>query len=284
MLCSIGKNNNFWWKLIIAMAIAFSFLGIIIWYLLPKTYLSLTLSPLIPNLNKPNFTILNETEINKLIRLISVRIFAEGKDNNRGGSGVIISYNKSKNSYLVITNDHVISNRKFTYQIQTYDGRIYPIKIITSANTNLVEDDLALIEFTTENKYQFISIKNDLKLNKGEPVFAGGFPFQEDFTQSKKLNITKGNLQVMLEKPLIGGYQFGYTNSIRNGMSGGALINQKGELIALNGMGKNPLFGDPYVFKNGETVSDEEWDKMSNLSWGIPTQYINKLIKKHNNE
>jgi hypothetical protein len=32
--------------------------------------------------------------------------------------------------------------------------------------------------------------------------------------------------------------------------------------------------GNPYVFKDDSTVSEAEWQKMNQLSWGIPVQYI----------
>lgn len=284
MVYKIGNNNTLWFKVIIVLAIAFFLGGAIVLWLLPekKTLLKSSSSTINQNNSVINTSVIKEQELKKLIRVISVRIFTEGKDNNRGGSGVLIWHNK--NRYFVITNDHVVSNREFNYQIQTYEGRIYLIKILTPANPTLVEDDLALIEFTSNHNYQTIALKNDIKLVKGEKVLAGGFPFQDDLTQAKNVEITIGNLQKILNTPLIGGYQFGYTNNVRNGMSGGAIINQKGELIGINGMGKNPLFGNPYVFKNGVTISDQEWAKMSDLSWGIPSKYISKFVNNFKNK
>lgn len=281
MIYKIGGKNTFWFKVIIVLAIAFFWGGAIVLWLLPekKPPLKSSSSTINQNNSNINANVIKEHELKQLMRVISVRIFAEGKDNNRGGTGVLIGHNQ--NNYLIITNDHVVSNREFNYQIQTYEGRIYSSKILTPANKTLEDDDLALIEFTSEYKYQSIPIKNNIKLEEGEKVWACGFPFQDNLTQSKNLEITIGNLQKILNAPLIGGYQFGYTNNVRNGMSGGAIINQKGELIGLNGMPKNPLFGNPYVFKNGQSVSDKEWNKMSNLSWGIPSKYLHELIQNY---
>ncbi len=78
----------------------------------------------------------------------------------------------------------------------------------------------------------------------------------------------------------MGGYQIGYTNTVHNGMSGGSIINSHGELIGINGLGKDPLFGNPYVFQNGGDIPEHQFEQMSQLSWGITGNSIVNFVDK----
>ena len=91
---------------------------------------------------------------------------------------------------------------------------------------------------------------------------------------------------MVLSEPLKGGYQLGYTNSIQNGMSGGSILNSQGELIGINGLGKYPILGNPYVYQDGNNIPEAKIENMSELSWGIPSKYIKQVVvnlPKNNN-
>ena len=90
--------------------------------------------------------------------------------------------------------------------------------------------------------------------------------------------LTTGQIFAVLKQPFVGGYQIGYTNDIKRGMSGGALLNRQGEVVGVNGMPKYPLLGNPYVFKDGSTVSEARWQEMSHLSWAIPISMFLHLL------
>lgn len=81
----------------------------------------------------------------------------------------------------------------------------------------------------------------------------------------------------MLEKPLEEGYQIGYTNDIEKGMSGGPVLNRAGEVVAVNGMHAYPLWGDPYVFKDGSHPEQSLKQQMVRYSWSIPIQTFVRL-------
>ncbi len=219
---------------------------------------------------------LNELDLNMIALSVTVRIFAQELDREIGGSGVIIG--KRNQEYLVVTNNHVVNNTELSYYIQTYSGETYPAKIIRQNNQDLVVDDLALMRFSSEREYQVINVKNDIIIQPNEYVFASGFPFDKNRQQAKKINHTIGNIKMILPSPLIGGYQFGYTNTVYNGMSGGSILNSQGELIGLNGLGKSPALGNPYIYKDGSHPQEKQLEKMDELSWGIPSKYINMMI------
>jgi S1-C subfamily serine protease len=213
---------------------------------------------------------LSEEKLQELARSVTVRVFS----NRGGGSGVLIKRDKGR--YVVLTNEHVVSKRDRLYEVQTPDGLRYSAQIIAFPSS---KDDVSFLSFSSPKKtYRVLPIQIHSNLILGEPVLAGGFPYINDRNQSENVNFSTGYISIILNRPFLGGYQLGYTNDIRQGMSGGPLLNQYGKLIAINGMPKQPLFGNPYVFKDGSTVSEVEWEQMSQLSWAIDVNYILKFI------
>lgn len=205
-------------------------------------------------------------------KLITVKVLS----NNSWGSGFIIQ--QQGQVYIVITNEHVLSPGK-QHRIQTADGRIYSSSLLGSIRFN---DDLALIQFRSTNIiYPVAIVKEASNLEVGNRVFAAGLPFDINPSKSGKFELTIGKISDLLKEPLVGGYQIGYTNNVKRGMSGGPLLNIHGEVVGINGMPKYPLLGNPYVFKDGSTVSDARWEEMSHLSWAIPTsKFIHLDIQK----
>lgn len=218
---------------------------------------------------------LTEQQLAELAQSITVRVFASNQSGISGGSGVLISNNGQK--YTVLTNHHVVKKSDRDYQIQTPDGQYYQAKVVTSFISD--DDDVSILTFNSQGKsYQTAPLNQSLNTTEQVPVIAGGFPYGDNFIQSKEFRFSTGQINKILDQPLIGGYQIGYTNLVLIGMSGGPLLNYQGELIGINGMSKYPLFGNPYVFKDGSTVSDEEWNNMSELSWAISLNRIMETI------
>lgn len=221
---------------------------------------------------------LTQNQLKEIAKLITVRIFAKIEELDIGGSGVLIR--EKNNYYLVLTNNHVIAKENINYQIQSPTGKIYKGEIIWQNKSSEKVEDMALICFFSSEKYQIGMINNSHNLKINELVIASGFPFQDNLEQSKNIKHTIGVLSEILPKPLMGGYQIGYTNNIHSGMSGGSILNLKGQLIGINGLGKYPALGNPYVYQNGENIPENNREMMINLSWGISSQTINKIINQ----
>ena len=64
-------------------------------------------------------------------------------------------------------------------------------------------------------------------------------------------------------------------------MSGGALLNSKGEVVAVNGMHAYPLIGRPYIYEDGTTPKEKLINEMVHYSWGIPINRISPYFIQH---
>jgi serine protease Do len=212
----------------------------------------------------------------KIAEQITVRVLT-----NPGiGSGVIVAHQGKK--YTVLTNEHVVSrtwdNR---YTVLTADGLIHKAKRLNFKKfANL---DLAIVQFTSSQNYLVAKTNKSNTYSLEQKVYASGFPnwywpnsgspVSTHNWGLKAYKITTGKVKMVLSPPLLLGYQLGYTNDIKNGMSGGPVIDSNGYLIGINGRLKHPFKGiDSYVFTDGSMPSQEQFLQMDSLSWAIIPQ------------
>ena len=194
-------------------------------------------------------------QLQTLISQVTVKIIT---DKNRG-SGTILG--KQRNKYLVITNAHVVmGNHRVT--LQTIDKQTYSAQIIP--NPNLEKFDLALIEFSSVQNYctrTVTSIIPEINTN----IMAAGYT-----SQSPDILYRPGKVEQIPDKPLKDGYQIGYTSDIIQGMSGGPILNNRGEIVGINGKTAYPIFNSGLIYADGNKPSAAEIAKMRTVSWGIP--------------
>ena len=212
--------------------------------------------------------ILSEQELFDLAQKITVKVITE----EAGGSGIIIK--KTNNSYFVLTNNHVLQNSS-NYKIKTYDSQIYSAEIVKKIKFG--KNDLALLQFSSKSSYKVAALGKSTNIEVGDSIIAVGYPFQEDRPKLEKFKFTIGKISIANEKILAGGYQIGYTNEVEKGMSGGAVINLRGEVIAINGMHAYPIFGDPYIYTDNTKPCKPMRELMIESSWAIPIETFKKL-------
>jgi len=220
--------------------------------------------------------------IESLARLVSVRVLADKGD----GSGVIVK--KQGDSYFILTNDHVINDkRNRELLVITHDGLGHSAQKILIP-PNLKSLDLAVLQFQSNKNYTVARISNTLVEN-GDIVYGVGFPswhWQNDipfptrnWQVQRAFKLASGQIKMILDKSLFRGYQIGYTSDIKSGMSGGAILNKSGELIGLNGRLKQPFYGiTTFLFVDGTLPSKQQFYKMNQLSWGIPISQIQSIF------
>lgn len=209
----------------------------------------------------------SDKQLQTLASRITVRIIGD----NNGASGTIIA--RKGNNYLVLTNNHVIRDSN-SLQIKTSDGKTHSAQIVP--NTKFDKLDLALLELQTNQNYCLPKEITAAIPNVDTPVLSAGY-------SSEKGNIVfrTGKIQQVLGQSLKEGYSLGYTSDIEQGMSGGAIINSRGELIGINGKSAYPILNTGYVYPDGSRPSNEQIGQMRKLSWGIP---VSTFLAQVNNQ
>ena len=170
----------------------------------------------------------SKTEISELTKNFTLIL-----DGVTEGSGVIVS--KEGSRYRVLTAWHVVKDNKTKDEviIITKDGK----KHIWDPNSiqRIRNLDLATFTFQSRNNYQIPLIGNSTTIKEGEEVFVGGYPSRNKNNSNRIFRFQFGNLRANAKIFVEDGYQLLYSNRTVNGMSGGPVLNKKGELIGIHG-------------------------------------------------
>ena len=240
------------------------------------------------DLNSSQFIV---NKINKISSNITVKIW----DDRFLGSGTLIK--KQNNIYEVVTNSHVLRIGNSPYRIQTFDGKFYQAKVV--ALTTKKSWDLALLTFkSATTNYKTANIGNSDLLAIGDYVFAAGFSGinegkntsqalpqknrgQRESTDSlAEFSFNIGRVSLVLDKSLTAGYQIGSTNNIKKGMSGGPLLNERGELIGINGKHAYPLWEAPEFYEDGSQTCLPMQKLVYQNSWAIPIEKVSQFYRE----
>ena len=226
-------------------------------------------------------------QVNQIASAISVRIL----DQDFLGSGFIVQ--QTGQEYIVITNQHVLRAGKAPYAVETVDGNIYPVEVVTDIINADYQYDLAILRFRADKAYRTAKIGRSVNLEVGEPVFAAGFPYQEsnfpetpaifaesNITGSRELALKDCRVAIILSQALLEGYQIGYTNDVKKGMSGGPLLNSQGEVIGVNGKHAYPLWESPEIYQDGSEPCPALQELITRSSLAIPIEKSIKLNTK----
>ena len=183
----------------------------------------------------PDFVEIAKKSINTVVHVksassnssdFSIEDFLFGRAQKRpqmgSGSGVIIS-----SDGYIITNHHVIETAE-DIQITTNDNQSYEAKIIGSDEQN----DIALLKIESPEELPYAVFGDSDSTQIGEWVLAVGNPFNLTSTvtagiisaKSRSLDPTGRTTQSYIQTDA----------AVNPGNSGGALINDKGELIGIN--------------------------------------------------
>ena len=210
---------------------------------------------------------LSESELKNVLKEITVKVIVDDKE---AASGTIIK--KQNGFYTVLTNYHVIENAK-SVKIVTPDNQVYPVEFSKVDRQDNKKDDLydlAKLTFSSEkDKKYLVASLGEENIKPGEKVFAGGYV-------KGNLQTTKGTAKLFLNQPLIKGQQIAYDNDIQQGMSGGAIINEKGYLVGINSKLAHPVLQTDFRYLQGEQPDEKTLKEWSNYSWGIAVNLVDE--------
>jgi len=155
-------------------------------------------------------------------------IFLDDAERKLGlGSGIILT----ENGYI-LTNQHVAGNKYSNCYVTLENGETFTGNVVW-ADSNI---DLAIVKINTTN-LNYLKLADSDKIRLGEDVFAIGNPIGFEFQRTVTKGIISGiNRTIKIEEDDMAYMEdlIQTDATINEGNSGGALINEKGELIGVN--------------------------------------------------
>lgn len=225
-------------------------------------------------------------QVQKIAREITVRI--DGAVDP--GSGIIVA--KQGSTYYVATARHVVE-RENRYEILTYDGGKYLVNATKIAKFKDV--DLAIVTFVSDRNYRVATLSrylaptyerrsynqsdvfSGLEVNQHQVIFVSGFPnpvnendspYQYVFNPGRLVDTSGSAISDPSNRSE--GYRLSYNNVTRVGMSGGAVLDANGRVIAIHGRADGQKFIGGRVVDKTLPESKNDFRIAFGNSLGIP--------------
>jgi tetratricopeptide (TPR) repeat protein len=170
---------------------------------------------------------------------------------NGVGSGVILQ--QQGDIYTVLTSAHVVK-KKASYSITTSDDRSYEV-ISSSIRSAPGSIDLAVLKFRSNIKYPTAKLGNCNVLKSGMDLYVSGFPGESRTITELVFVFREGKVSANSNKTFENGYSLVYSNNTLPGMSGGAVLNSNGELVAIHGRGDRDADNNKTGFNLGIPIN-----------------------------
>jgi tetratricopeptide (TPR) repeat protein len=176
-------------------------------------------------------------EVARIAKNITVAIKTVGTSSV--GSGILLQ--QQADVYTVLTAGHVVNKPQGVVRIKTVDGQVHQA-IAGSVRMPGSKLDLAVLKFRSSNKYTLVKIGTSNTLEELSPIYVAGFPAEstsrgEVVIEGETFTVTDGKVLGKATKGNEKGYSLIYSNITRPGMSGGPVLNEAGELVAIHGQG-----------------------------------------------
>jgi tetratricopeptide (TPR) repeat protein len=187
-------------------------------------------------LSVPQVQAKTAVEVGDIAKTITVSISGDTGQ----GSGVILQ--RQGDLYTVLTAAHVVRKTK-AYTITTSDNRQHR-SIDGSIQLAANNIDLAIVQFRTAGRYTIAKVGNSQQLRSGMDLYVAGFPAATRAMTQSTFVFREGKVSANSDREFADGYSLVYSNDTLPGMSGGAILNTEGELVAIHGKGDREELGD----------------------------------------
>lgn len=196
-------------------------------------------------------------EIAKIAKPITVQINSRSGD----GSGFIVA--KDKNTYIVLTNSHVVKEN-VAYTIGTYDGKKYPVTGVISFQVQQNDPDLAILRFNSPNQYPTAVLGNSNQVAVGDRIYVYGYPSIGGRTgNSREAEFSPGYITSIRRNPPQG-YNLAFNAVTWGGMSGSPVLAGNGRVIGVHGAGDIGLT---------RVLAPDRSGRISRVLLGLPTGF-----------
>jgi len=194
--------------------------------------------------------------VGKVAQAITVRI--EGATQ---GSGVLVK--RDGNRYTVLTAWHVVSGQRPGEELEvvTPDGQRHQLE--QGSIKRLGQVDMAVLTFSSSTAYEVARVGDVKSVSMGSPIFVAGFPLPSSSVSTRLLRLIKGDVIANASVAIPDGYQLLYDNQTLPGVSGGAVLNAKGELVGIHGKAER---ADQVSESSGKAVA-------TGTNQGVPISY-----------
>ena len=174
----------------------------------------------------------NERSVSTLAehgRNITVKI-----ESSTQGSGVLVE--RSGNLFKILTSWHVLRSVSKGEEVDVIlnSGEVFQAKSETIKRLGSV--DLAEIWFAAKKDLVVAKIGNPANAAMGTTLYAMGYPLATTAVPRRIFRFVRGELIANASQAMPNGYELIYSNPTLPGMSGGAVLNQNGELIGIHGL------------------------------------------------
>jgi tetratricopeptide (TPR) repeat protein len=139
-------------------------------------------------------------------------------------------------------------------------SRLPTVKNIRSSAIRLASTDidLAVFKFRASGTYPTAKLGNSNSLSEGMDLYVAGYPRAIGAIDKSVFLFRTGTVSANSTQALDKGYSLIYSNDTLPGMSGGAVLNQNGELVAIHGRGDR------------ERTATGEFGQKTGFNLGIP--------------
>ncbi|MDB4338140.1 serine protease [Synechococcus sp. AH-603-L18] len=207
-------------------------------------------------LQDPAASAQDASSVERIAKAITVRI--EGATQ---GSGVVVK--KEGNRYTVLTAWHVINSNNDGEELNILmsNNSNHSIRVNRGVNINRVKElDLAQIHFESSEDYPVSILSKKVQHGSGSDIFVQGYPLE-----TNKAVLEYGRVLAHAEIGIDQGYQLLYSSKTKPGMSGGPLLDNKGEIIGIHGRGEQDIRLASY--------------KKTGINQGIPISHYENYLR-----